>query len=344
MSTNNLIFNVCSQYRARQLFVPPTLNRIEMGTIPTRTIDNQQNVTLDQLNMRRKAEILQYNPNRQSNQTNSATKTQKFALLVNAPPRINNWNRVANNANDGISGCSDDLTPVPTSSSDVPGPIMNLIYDKNIPLYNYINPVQTRGYTDVTNVLPNNEFQFNYTTNIFIPESTSGNVISAYFKDLNQQRQTVPLSFTIPLGVYMSGISAGSNSASMTITLSNITIGLYLNDGLITSTSTSTSNTITNPNNSIVFNVSGKTGNFKFLKYLKNISLTNYQVTVQRDMIYTIKISYTLGITNYTDANISIISFGIVANMDYSSGIIENCNVTSYPSLDEYVKTTISDK
>jgi hypothetical protein len=338
MSNNNLIFNVCSQYRARQLFVPPNLNRIEMGTIPTRTIDNLQNVTLDQLNMRRKAEILQYNPNRQSNQTNSATKTQKFALLVNAPPRINNWNRVANNANDGIPGCSDDLTPVPTSSSDVPGPIMNLIYDKNIPLYNYINPIQTRGYTDVTNVLPNTEFQFNYTKNILIQESTPTDVISVYFKDLNEQSQTVPLSFTIPLGVYMSGTIPTSNSASMTITLTNITVGLYLNDGLITTIP------ITNPSNSIVFNVSGKTGNFKFLKYLKNISATNYQVTVQRDMIYTIKINYTLTIANYVSTNFSNISFGIVANMDYSQGTIENCNVTSYPSLSGYVKTTITDK
>lgn len=339
MSNNNVLFNVCSQYRARQLFVPQNLKRIEMGTIPTRTIDNTQNVTLDQLNMRRKAEILQYNPNRQSNQTNSATKTQKFALLVNAPPRINNWNRVAATANQGISGCSDDLTPIPTSSSDVPGPIMNLIYDRNIPLYNYINPVQTRGYNDFTNVLPSTEFQFNYTSNIFIPENTLTNVISIYFADLNEQSKSVPLSFTIPLGIYMKGTIATANSSEMQISISTLSIGLYLNGVLTTNIST-----ITNPANSIVFNVAGKTGNFQFLKYLKNVSATNYNVTVQKDTIYTIKISYTLRITNYVSAKFSNVSFGIVANMDYSPGNIENCTITSYPTLAGYVKTTISDK
>lgn len=340
MATNNLIFNVCSQYRARQLFANPNNNRIEIENIPTRTIDNENNVTLEQLNMRRKAEILQYNPNRQSNQTNNYTKKQRYALLVSGNPRLNVKNiPINNNINQDIPGCSDDLTPVPTSSSDVPGPIMNLIYDKNIPLYNYINPVQTRGYTSVTDVLPNNEFKFNYSTNVFIPEGDTTNVMSMYFADLTETHQQVNLSFTIPIGIYIMGTISQTPIQYLTIIIYGITVGLYLNDGLI-----STINNLVNETSAIVFSLQGKTGNFKLLKYVGNIKATNFNVNVQQNMIYTLKVSYNIGLTGYNSNELTNITQGIIANMDYSTEVINNCTVTSSPSLSGYSPTFISDK
>ncbi len=346
-TNNNLIFNVCSQYRARQLFTRANLNRLEIDPLPTKTIVGGQSVSIDDLNMRRKAEILQYNPNRQSNQTNSATKTQKFALLVNAPPRINNWNRVADTANQADPNCSDDLTPVPTSSSDVPGPIMNLIYNRNVPLYNYLNPVQTRGYGSVTNVLPTSEFQFRYEKDILISDKSIAyasrdptTLITAYFPDLTQQTENVPLTFTFPLGIYMSGIIKSTYNSNITIGINNISLGLYLNDELITTFSPF----IFPPN--LIFNVNGFNPNtiFKIGKYLGNISFLNFNIDIQKSMVYTIKIKASISYNGPDSSIITLTDYGIIGNMTSDSGVVQNCTITSSPSLSNYKETFITDK
>lgn len=347
-NNNNLIFNVCSQYRARQLFTRANLNRLEIDPLPTTTISGGQPVSINDLNMRRKAEILQYNPNRQSNQTNSATKTQKFALLVNAPPRINNWNRIADTANQADPNCSDDLTPVPTSSSDVPGPIMNLIYNRNIPLYNYLNPVQTRGYGSVTNVLPNSEFQFNYESNIFISDKSVAyasrdpmTLITAYFPDLNQQTENVPLTFTIPFGIYIRGIINTTYNSNITIGINNISLGIYLNDGLIQTFSTYQNNC-----GNIIFNLNGFSQNtvFGLTKYLGNISVTNSYVNINKSMIYTIKIKASITYNGPNSSIITLSDYGIIGNMTSDSEVVQNCTITSSPSLSNYKETFITDK
>jgi len=347
-TNNNLIFNVCSQYRARQLFTGTNLNRLEIDPLPTKTISGNQPVSINDLNMRRKAEILQYNPNRQSNQTNSATKTQKFALLVNAPPRINNWNRVADTANQADPNCSDDLTPVPTSSSDVPGPIMNLIYNRNVPLYNYLNPVQTRGYGSVTNVLPTSEFQFSYESNIFISDKSVAyasrvptTVITAYFPDLTEQTENVPLTFTFPLGIYLRGTINNTYSSDITIGINNISLGLYLNDELITTFSPF----IFPPN--VIFNIDGFAQNtiFGLTKYLGNISVTNLNINnIQKNMIYTIKIKASITYNGPNSSIITLTDYGIIGNMTLNSEVFQNCTITSSPSLSNYKETFITDK
>jgi len=87
-----------------------------------------------QLDMRRKAEILKYSNNASSTKTNNPTKKQLYSHI----------NVQATNGNNAISltdQCSntDDgaTTPLPNYYSGVPGPVMMLFYDKNIPLYKY---------------------------------------------------------------------------------------------------------------------------------------------------------------------------------------------------------------
>lgn len=93
-----------------------------------------------QLDMRRKAEILKYKSNKQNSKTNNLTKTQ---IYVNA---VNGYNNIGKSTVDkilnGETTCpNDDLIPTPTSSSDIPGPIIYLINDETVPLYNYVtNP------------------------------------------------------------------------------------------------------------------------------------------------------------------------------------------------------------
>ena len=74
------------------------------------------------LDMRRKAEILKYEkPN------NNNVHKNKFSQLAKS----------SNKAKNRIT-CPADYKPKPTSSSDVPGKIINLYESPNVPLYNYI--------------------------------------------------------------------------------------------------------------------------------------------------------------------------------------------------------------
>ena len=73
------------------------------------------------LDMRRKAEILKY-----IKPQNGNVSKNKYAQLATATKK--NKNKVI---------CPNDNTPKPTSSSDVPGKIINLHENPNVPLYNY---------------------------------------------------------------------------------------------------------------------------------------------------------------------------------------------------------------
>ena len=99
--------------------------------------------------MRRKVEILKYKQN-----SAKLSKSQYFSLLVkgNGPYAKRVWsNQGDRDTNPNISGLpqvgntllcnsSTDIICTPTSSSDVPGPVMNLCYNPATPLVGYMQP------------------------------------------------------------------------------------------------------------------------------------------------------------------------------------------------------------
>jgi hypothetical protein len=95
------------------------------GRLELQETPYQNGVTQQQLNMRRKAEILKYNSTKSSTQTNGITKNQIFSKIVSTNYRP----------------CSVDANnkPMPSSASNIPGPVMYLFEDPNVNLYNYKN-------------------------------------------------------------------------------------------------------------------------------------------------------------------------------------------------------------
>ena len=102
--------------------------------------------------MRRKAEILKY-----KNNSAGFTKKQMLSLAVqgNGPYAKRVWaNQNTTGSNPNISGLptqgtiiicnSTNVICTPTSSSDVPGPVMKLCYNRNIPLIGYGQPNRRR--------------------------------------------------------------------------------------------------------------------------------------------------------------------------------------------------------
>jgi hypothetical protein len=82
-------------------------------------------ITQYDLDMRRKTEILQYKKNA------SSSDISRYATAMRGQKVIN---------------CNEDRTkPTPTSSCDVPGPVVILKYNSKIPLYNYALNVGNYG-------------------------------------------------------------------------------------------------------------------------------------------------------------------------------------------------------
>jgi len=90
MSTTDLSLNgLCQQRKKQMLFnVPP------MRFNPISPYSGNANITSFKLDMRRKAEILQYNANKTNTKTNNFTKAEKWLLLINGKNQKKTYNDI----------------------------------------------------------------------------------------------------------------------------------------------------------------------------------------------------------------------------------------------------------
>lgn len=118
----------CSRRKLKMLFnVPPTRFTI-LDTSPYRTN------TQEELNMRRKAEILKYDGSQKGNHINSLTRKQRFSQVVKgfSPNQ---------RARDIQLAC--EALPTSSRRSNIPGPEIILQLDNTVPLYNYANNIRS---------------------------------------------------------------------------------------------------------------------------------------------------------------------------------------------------------
>ncbi len=127
-ATTRLCAEVNNRRRSLVFNIPPTrytpVNPYALG------------YTQAQLDMRRKAEVLQHNKTSNGRITN----TKRWTNVINGKTQRRTYSSYALRAiADGTADpCPNDLSiPTLTTASDVPGPPMYLYYDSTIPLYNY---------------------------------------------------------------------------------------------------------------------------------------------------------------------------------------------------------------
>jgi hypothetical protein len=175
------------------------------------------NYTQKQLDMRRKVEILQYKSNNQNTKQNGITKKQLFSKIINNPSVASTINsKWINNV------CDLNNISVPTSSSDVPGPIEYLYLDPNVPLYNYnirrnynlylqedtvewnaiINTDITNNNTSIISLYVRDSITSVYSTYeinipIFIKLSGKNNVNSDYNLDFTRNQVNIQITSVI---------------------------------------------------------------------------------------------------------------------------------------------------
>jgi hypothetical protein len=126
------------------------LNVVKIFLAPPVLADNFSSdsfLTDTAIAMRRKAEILKYKKN-----SSNLTKQQNISLAAQGKGQYTNktWGTQGDAfTNPNISGlqqngnniiCNTDIICTPTSSSDVPGPVMNLCYNPAIPVIGYNQP------------------------------------------------------------------------------------------------------------------------------------------------------------------------------------------------------------
>jgi hypothetical protein len=162
-----------------------------------------------EMDMRRKAEILQY--------TGASTQGGRQESRAKQFARINRRTGSALARRCGDNALSNKQNrPTPTSSSNVPGPIMSLVYDPNVALYNYIG--MRYDMTQVSVAAPTYP---DYDTSFRFPNNSSAvATYNAFSYDLTDP-SFVPM-FSISKVTYFTL----DKTAALTCT---VTYNLYLN-------------------------------------------------------------------------------------------------------------------
>ncbi len=267
------------------------------------------------LDMRRKAEILKY-----IKPQNGNVSKNKYAQLANATKK----NKVI---------CPNDNTPKPTSSSDVPGKIINLHEDPNVPLYNYFplteqfkfqnikydsfkrlfdtftnnNVVTPNGlYQTLTNIIilnPNtNRFLFNFTIPISLDYTAiykNDNFVTqeGQFQGVDSSGNIVPISSGIDYKV--TNVNLSIISATMEIKYSDSIIQTidanYVSDPKLYTDLRSALVT-----QSIEFHNTSN-GEVESTVYLGNLYFNNVILQTISQYVYTINIKVNIGYAEYSN-------------------------------------------
>lgn len=143
---SNIMFNICQQRLQEQInHVPGPRNELQASPY-------EQGFTQTQLDMRRKVEILEYKASRQNTKTNSFTRSQKWAQFIRNGSGVSQTvlNQIASGESPVIEICPNDkFIPKPTYYSNVPGPIIDLVYDPNVPLYKFQENTEALGTSQI---------------------------------------------------------------------------------------------------------------------------------------------------------------------------------------------------
>jgi hypothetical protein len=250
--------SLCRALNSRKMVLQltPPLSRFETITPYTNPAYTQW-----RLDMRRKAEILQYRKNASSTRASSYTSVMRGQKIIT---------------------CNEDRTKLtPTSSCDVPGAVAFLQYEPTVPLYNFALNVDNYGMAtpDIQN-----KFGYAAETDIQMTSGKETTMASVASIDL----ETYKFRLNAPIGVYVSG-TAPSTDISGTITISNITVRVYYGGSLVSSSVAS------GLPPAITYTVSAN-ATFNVYQFAGNIT-TDFELPAQNDFAYDVKMTMTIANT-----------------------------------------------
>ncbi len=322
---------ICSQRRRQQILSYP-LNRLEISSPYANT-----SYTQTQLNMKRKAQILKY----QTKDKNQITNSENWVLLnkqTNSKTIFTNkmiesfFHKDINTYINYITPPYVDYTTCPNSNtiviqqsnkSDVPGPIIDLYDDPNVPLYMY-NDSRVFGIEESDEVVHMN---YIYNSNYYIPDNILTDLYIHYVLANSKELTTEKFDVSLPISLYFnatvkpyatSGIGNGSHinisdSSNILISLQSVSFRIVYNDTTINTGETVSFSHLTEKEYSfdISFTKMSDTDSFTAIKYIGTIDISNINITTLPGFIYDMKVlvkyTYTLPsefTNNFQDINI----------------------------------------
>jgi len=272
-----------------------------------------------QLDMRRKAEILQYN--KTSNQ--KATRKQNFVRAVNGSTQRKNYSSYYLKALQEGSLTQDELCPndisIPTltTASDVPGPSMLLFYDSTVPLYNYNSQQNANGTQNV-----DKKFMWltNYKQNIVNnnPDVFTLNIQPAIDSTVYNY------SFTTSVSLFISGFNTShpgqdaSGIFTMNIPPTNLTLEITYGGQTVslnqTPTMTFSPGFLSNVSGYVLTRVVANS--FSGEIYMGNITFSNIILSTYAGNTYDFNLRY---IPNYSNPDGNIDDFSVTLKTNVSS-------------------------
>jgi len=296
----------CDQRRQRMLFTNP-LSIIRYT--PISPYDGT--VTQQQLDMRRKAEILEYNANKSNTKTNNLTRTEK-------------WSRYANGYYETICA-SDKQIPTPTSSSNIPGPIIMLYNNPNVPLYNYASGVDSYGIINPSIATGWNTL----TPNNVECKTTVDTTISSILIQPGIDSPTYNFTIKTPIAIYLYGTTTGNST--VTININKITPSVLYGGNVVQTTplcsfnSTSLDLSLNSPtttNLTIPYSYSA-------VVYMGIVTISNIVLPTYPGFVYNFNINCLLNHT-YSNVNLSP-TVGVYSNLtvDKLNQTLVNCTIVS---------------
>jgi len=317
--------------------------------------------------MRRKAEILKYSNTISSTKTNNLTKKQKWAQIASGMSQSESYTTLTGYAPDssGVyqqyiqkfkrNNCPNDgLIPTPTSSSDVPGPLMNLIRDDNVPLYNYASSIN-RTYA-ITQVDNNSEWNINISNDNKSISGIETNLFSLYITNKASQ-YSYNYNFRIPIGIYINGSNITPSSIGKSVSLTNnsftvssVSISVYYNDSQVILQKAPTAylsngnisyDLVSNPSPIINYDISftpiSTYDNIYLLAYSGVLNVSNLFLYIEPGYIYDIKATFHVtnqfGNALFT-TTIQNYEYGVYTNLTQSNSLIKKN--TKFSSTNPY--------
>jgi hypothetical protein len=237
--------------------------------------------TQAQLDMRRKVEILKYNANKSSSQTNMLTRKERYALAMrggfrtpSAQPQI---------PAEADANCPDDYVLTPTTACNIPGPVIYLREDPAVPLYNY-SITNTRTYPDY--VPPDNrQWRIVAATDAsFIPLREDILFTLLIYREIENNFTTYDITFPVGLDVSGMCISNTPKPANFTVSINYVVMTIYFGGNVVSRTQSPALGSTLN----MTFNVADKPngGAFKMRNAIGNVSFPGIQLNTIYNYVY----------------------------------------------------------
>lgn len=327
------------------------------GVSTTETGSVIDNITPEKIAMRRKYEILQYKKN--SSSASTLSKIKKFNQIVNGPfqrktknvtetvPILNENGLIIGyrdvNTIFNIGDCPDDkFVPTLTSSSDVPGPIIELKLDESIPLYNYsFNTNNFASIVEEEEIIP---YKFFVSSNIECVSNIENTLFTLLINKVDSNSNFNNFNFTFPIGIFLRGTANNitSNPISSSISITQMSMQVYFDEQLVPNSSTGTynysnqfsANLVQNFTNiNTVFEVPANlSDNFSIYQFLGNININNLRLPTQNGFVYKIKFNFIVSTNSFNSSYFSNLTSGVFMNTNITNDISTNVNLTPLSS------------